>query len=59
MLDNGIGIYGMSHVSMNIIQQSHDEPCAIYQVVYVYAIYQSIKLSMSGCNTQNINVNSQ
>ena len=25
VLDNGIGIYGMSHVSMNIIQKIHDE----------------------------------
>ena len=30
-LDNGLGIYGMSHVSMNIIKQIHDEACAIYQ----------------------------
>ena len=36
----------MSHVSMNIIQQIHDEACAIYQVVEVYAIYQYIKLSI-------------
>ena len=33
----------MSHVSMNIIQKIHDESCAIYQVVEVYSIYQSIK----------------
>ena len=36
----------MSHVSMNIIQQIRDEACAIYQVVQVYEIYQSIKLSI-------------
>ena len=36
----------MSHVSMNIIKQIHDEACAIYQVVEVYAIYSSIKLSI-------------
>ena len=33
VLDNGLGLYGMTHVSMNIIQQIHDEACAIYQVV--------------------------
>ena len=36
----------MHHVSVNIIQQIHDEACAIYQVVEVYEIYQSIKLSI-------------
>ena len=46
MLDNGLGLYGMSHVSMNIIQQIHDEACAIYQVEKVYSIYQSIKLQI-------------
>ena len=46
MLDNGLAIYGISHISMNIIQQIHDEACAIYQVVEVYAIYQSIKSSI-------------
>ena len=46
MIDNGIGLYGMIHVSMNIIQQIHDESCVIYQVVQVYTIYQYIKLSI-------------
>ena len=46
MLDNGLGIYGMSHVSMNIIQQIHDEYCAIYQVIQVYAMHQSINMSI-------------
>ena len=44
MIDNGLGLYGMSHVSMNIRQQIHDEACVIYQVVEVYAIYQSINM---------------
>ena len=46
MLDNGLGIYGMSNASMNIIQQIHDESCAIYQAVEVFPIYESIKLSI-------------
>ena len=33
----------MIYVSMNIIQQIHDEACAIYQVVQFYAIYQDVQ----------------
>ena len=43
VLENGLGLYVMSHVSMNIIQQMHGEAYAIYQVVEVYSIYRSIK----------------
>ena len=46
MLDSGLCFYGISHVSMNIIQQIHDEACSIYQVLEVYLIYQSIKRSI-------------
>ena len=46
MIDNGPGIYVMSNINMNIIQQIYYKACAIYQVVEVYEIYQSIKLSI-------------
>ena len=47
MIDNGLGIYDMINVSMDIIQQIHDEACPIYQVVEVYSIYQFIKNSIN------------
>ena len=43
VVDNGLGLYGMSHVSINIIQQIHDG--SRVQFIKLYKSIEFINLS--------------